>query len=78
MPTVSGVTICLPLAGELHRSAGGPSGRQSILQLLMALVSGQADRLTGRHISHEDSIDDLLRRTDDIVQQDLYTLRLRV
>ncbi len=56
----------------------GGSGIQDSVRLLMTLVSGQADRLTGRHISHDDSIDDLLRRTDDIVQQDLYTLRLRV
>ena len=55
----------------------GDSGIQDSVRLLMALVSGQADRLTGRHLSHDDSIDDLLRRTDDIVQRDLYTLRLR-
>jgi NAD(P)-dependent dehydrogenase (short-subunit alcohol dehydrogenase family) len=56
----------------------GGSGIQDSVRLLMALVSGQADRLTGRHISYDDSIDDLLRRTDEIIEQDLYTLRLRV
>ena len=56
----------------------GGSGIQDSVRLLMALVSGQADRLTGRHISYDDSIDDLLRRTDEIIEKDLYTLRLRV
>lgn len=48
------------------------------VRTLMFLVSGQADRLTGRQIAHEDSIDDLIRRTDEIVEKDLYTPRLRV
>lgn len=48
------------------------------VRTLLFLVSGQADRLSGRQIAHEDSIDDLIRRTDEIVQNDLYTPRLRV
>jgi NAD(P)-dependent dehydrogenase (short-subunit alcohol dehydrogenase family) len=48
------------------------------VRTLMFLVSGQADRLTGRQIAHEDSIDDLIRRTDEIVEKDLYTPRLRI
>jgi NAD(P)-dependent dehydrogenase (short-subunit alcohol dehydrogenase family) len=48
---------------------------QESVQMLMFLLSGQADSLTGRHISHTDSIDELLRRTHEIVQHDLYTLR---
>ena len=56
----------------------GDSWFQDSVRLLMALVSGQADRLTGRHISYDDSIDDLVRRTDEIIEKDLYTLRLRV
>lgn len=56
----------------------GDSWIQDSVRLLMALVSGQADRLTGRHLSHDDSTDDLLRRTDEIIEKDLYTLRLRV
>jgi hypothetical protein len=43
--------------------------------MLLFLVSGQADALTGRHISMDDSIDDLLSRVDEIVRHDLYTLR---
>jgi NAD(P)-dependent dehydrogenase (short-subunit alcohol dehydrogenase family) len=50
---------------------------QESVQMLLFLLSGQADSLTGRHISHSDSIDELLRRTNEIVEHDLYTLRLR-
>jgi NAD(P)-dependent dehydrogenase (short-subunit alcohol dehydrogenase family) len=50
---------------------------QESVQMLMFLLSGQADSLTGRHISRSDSIDELLRRTDEIVEHDLYTLRRR-
>jgi NAD(P)-dependent dehydrogenase (short-subunit alcohol dehydrogenase family) len=50
---------------------------QESVQMLMFLLSGQADSLTGRHISHTDSIDELLRRTNEIVAHDLYTLRRR-
>ena len=56
----------------------GDSWIQDSVRMLMALVSGQADRLTGRHISIDDSIDDLVRRTGEILEKDLYTLRLRV
>lgn len=56
----------------------GGSWIQDSARMLMALVSGQADRLTGRHISIDDSLGDLLRRTDEIIEKDLYTLRLRV
>ena len=46
--------------------------------MLLFMVSGQADALTGRHIPFCASRDDLLRRTSEIVQDDLYVLRLRV
>lgn len=48
------------------------------VQMLLFLLSGQADQLTGRHISHTDSIDDLLQRTDEILRDDLFTLGLRL
>ena len=54
------------------------SGIAESVDMLMFLLSGQADVLTGRHISFWDNADDLLRRSDEIVQDDLYTLRLRV
>jgi NAD(P)-dependent dehydrogenase (short-subunit alcohol dehydrogenase family) len=50
---------------------------QESVRMLLFLLSGRADSLTGRHISRSDLIDELLRRTTEIVEHDLYTLRLR-
>jgi NAD(P)-dependent dehydrogenase (short-subunit alcohol dehydrogenase family) len=47
------------------------------VNMFMFLASGRADALTGRHISVSDDETDLLRRADEIQQNDLYTLRLR-
>jgi len=47
-------------------------------QLVRALASGRADRLTGRYIHAEhDDIDDLIARADEIVANDLNAIRLR-
>lgn len=47
-------------------------------RLVVALASGRADRLTGRYIHAEhDDIDDLIRRADEIVENDLNALRLQ-
>jgi hypothetical protein len=41
------------------------------LKMLLFLVSGQADTLTGRHISSEDVADRLRHRKGEIVRDDL-------
>jgi NAD(P)-dependent dehydrogenase (short-subunit alcohol dehydrogenase family) len=47
-------------------------------EVCVFLASGQADQLTGRYIHvREDDEHDLVQRADEIVEQDLYTLRLR-
>ncbi len=47
-------------------------------QLVRALASGRADRLTGRYIHAEhDDIEDLITRADQIVENDLNAIRLR-
>ena len=46
-------------------------------RMLMFLVSGQVDVLTGRHIEAWVQPDHLLQRADDIVRDDVFTLRLR-
>ena len=47
-------------------------------QLVRALASGRADALVGRYIHAEhDDIDDLIRRSDAIAEQDLNAIRLR-
>lgn len=65
---------------ELFREAlvGTAGQTQTSVRMLLFLVSGQADSLTGRHISYTDAIDDLLQRTEEILRDDLYTLRLRL
>ena len=47
-------------------------------QLVRALASGRADQLTGRYIHAEhDSIEDLISRANEIVDDDLNAIRLR-
>jgi 3-oxoacyl-[acyl-carrier protein] reductase len=47
-------------------------------QLVRDLASGRADRLAGRYIHAEhDDLDDLIARADEIVAQDLNSIRLR-
>jgi 3-oxoacyl-[acyl-carrier protein] reductase len=47
-------------------------------QLVRALASGRADRLSGRYIHAEhDDIDDLIARADEIVENDANSIRLQ-
>ena len=47
-------------------------------RLVRALASGRADKLSGRYIHAEhDDIDDLIRRADEIVDQDRNAIRLQ-
>jgi len=47
-------------------------------QLCVRLASGEADALTGRLIhAREDDLDEMLSRVDEILEEDLYTLRLK-
>jgi NAD(P)-dependent dehydrogenase (short-subunit alcohol dehydrogenase family) len=47
-------------------------------QLVRALASGRADELSGRYIHAEhDDIEDLIARADEIVRDDLNSIRLR-
>jgi NAD(P)-dependent dehydrogenase (short-subunit alcohol dehydrogenase family) len=45
--------------------------------LAVNIASGQLDSLAGRFLHVLDDTDELLRRADEVTQQDLYTLRLR-
>ena len=49
----------------------------SSISLLMYLVSGNGDFLSGRHITWSDSEDELTSRFDEIEKDDLYVLKLR-
>ena len=47
-------------------------------RLVRVLASGRADALAGRYIhSEHDDVEELIRRADEIVEQDLNALRLR-
>jgi short-subunit dehydrogenase len=47
-------------------------------RLVRMLASGRADRLAGRYLHAEhDDIEDLIHRADEIVEQDLNSIRLR-
>jgi 3-oxoacyl-[acyl-carrier protein] reductase len=47
-------------------------------QLVRVLASGRADKLSGRYIHAEhDDIEDLIRRADEIVENDLNAIRLQ-
>ena len=46
-------------------------------RLIEALASGRADRLSGRSIEVADDLEDMILRSEEIVEQDLYSLRRR-
>jgi NAD(P)-dependent dehydrogenase (short-subunit alcohol dehydrogenase family) len=58
-------------------AAGRGADPEEAARLIIALASGRADRLSGRHLSVTDSLDVLLPRIDQIERDDLHTLRLR-
>jgi NAD(P)-dependent dehydrogenase (short-subunit alcohol dehydrogenase family) len=58
-------------------AAGRGADPEEAARLILALASGRADRLSGRHLSVTDSLDVLLPRIEQIERDDLHTLRLR-
>lgn len=46
-------------------------------QMLLFLVSGRADALSGRFMRAQDNEDDLVRRAEEIQRNDLHTVTLR-
>ena len=57
---------------------GAETPLETCVNMFMFLASGRADALTGRHISDSEDEADLLRRAEEIQQNDSYTLRLRL
>jgi NAD(P)-dependent dehydrogenase (short-subunit alcohol dehydrogenase family) len=71
--------VAAALRASAQATLQGPDhGTPASVQMLLFLLSGRADGLTGRHIPIDVPIDDLVRRTEEIVEGDLYALRLRV
>lgn len=55
--------------------SGGGEPPELVAQLVVQLASGRADALSGRFIDVFDDLDDLIRRADEITQDDLYSLK---
>jgi NAD(P)-dependent dehydrogenase (short-subunit alcohol dehydrogenase family) len=55
---------------------GADTPMEAAIRMFMFLASGQADALSGRLISVNDDASELLSKTEEILAQDLYTLRL--
>jgi len=70
-------------AGRVHGwirdqfAAGRGADPEQAARLILALASGRADRLSGRHLSVAEDLGALLHRIDQIERDDLHTLRLR-
>jgi len=63
------------IRGQL--AAGRGADPEEAVRLILALASGHADRLSGRHLSVAENLGALLSRIDQIERDDLHTLRLR-
>ena len=57
--------------------AGRGADPEKAVGLILALASGKADRLSGRHLCVSENLESLLARIDEIERDDLHTLRLR-
>lgn len=58
-------------------AAGRGAEPHQVAELLLRIATGEVDRLSGRHLSVHDDLDTLLARTEDLLNNDLYVLRLR-
>jgi NAD(P)-dependent dehydrogenase (short-subunit alcohol dehydrogenase family) len=62
--------------GRQETAAGRGAQPHQIAELLLRIATGEADRLSGRHLSVHDDLDMLLNRAEDVLRDDLYVLRL--
>jgi NAD(P)-dependent dehydrogenase (short-subunit alcohol dehydrogenase family) len=51
---------------------------RQVSNLCLAIAAGRVDTLTGRYLHAGDNIEDLIQQTEQIVAEDLHTLRLRM
>jgi hypothetical protein len=65
-----------PNFGDLF-AQGLDSPPEAVAELCLELVSGKTDALTGRYLLVQRDLDEILERADEIVRQDLLTLRIR-
>ena len=60
---------------ELASGRGAEPHRAA--QLLVRIAAGDADALSGRHLTVDDDLDELLSRIDEVRDDDSYMLRVR-
>jgi NAD(P)-dependent dehydrogenase (short-subunit alcohol dehydrogenase family) len=65
-----------PNFGDLF-AQGHDSPPEAVAELCLELVSGKADVLTGRYLLVQRDLDEILQRAEEIVREDLLTLRIR-
>ena len=54
---------------------GGGADPKAAMRLMLRLARGDADSLSGRHLSVDDDLDALLDRIDTVRDRDLYVMR---
>jgi NAD(P)-dependent dehydrogenase (short-subunit alcohol dehydrogenase family) len=69
-----------PVVGQMFQGIldqGRDTPIDRVAEMLLFLVSGRADALSGRFIEARDNEDDLARRAEEIQRNDLHTVTLR-
>ena len=56
-------------------SAGRGAELDQAIRLIMRLAAGDADALSGRHLSVHDDLDTVLALLDEVQERDLYVMR---
>jgi len=62
--------------GRAERMWASDTPVEKSVNLCLNLVSGIADALTGSYLTIDDDVEELARRSDEVVQRDLYKLRV--
>ena len=58
-------------------ASGRGADPRKVAELLVRIAAGDADPLTGRHLTVDDDLDELLSRIDEVRDDDSYLLRVR-
>lgn len=61
--------------GELE--AGRVAQPHQVAELVIRIAAGDADQLSGRHLTVHDDLDEILESLDDVRTDDIYLLRVR-
>ena len=59
------------------RERGRDHPPELIADLVIELLSGRADKLTGRYVLATQSLESLIAQADQFAEEDLWTLRIK-